>query len=64
MIFVLIESLDYFKNYLDLEPGDIAVYKSLIFSPWALKVIFGLISDNIKIFGLKRKPYLVAMGFL
>lgn len=24
----------------------------------------GLISDNIPIFGLKRKPYLVAMGFL
>jgi sugar phosphate permease len=64
MIFVLLESLDYFKNYLDSEPGDIAVYKSIIMFPWALKVIFGLISDNIKIFGLKRKPYLVVFGFL
>ena len=36
----------------------------MIFSPWALKVVFGLITDNIKIFGYKRKPYLVGMGFL
>ena len=64
VILIVLESLDLFKNYLDCEPGEIAVYKSIIFAPWALKVVFGLITDNIPIFGLKRKPYLIAMGFL
>ena len=64
VILIILESLDLFKNYLGCEPGEIAVYKSIIFAPWALKVFFGLISDNVKIFGLKRKPYLVFMGFL
>ena len=64
VILIILESFDLFKNYLDCEPGEIAVYKSIIFAPWALKVFFGLISDNIKIFGLKRRPYLIIMGFL
>ena len=64
VILIVLESLDLFKNYLGCEPGEIAIYKSIIFLPWALKVFFGLISDNVPIFGLKRKPYLIFMGFL
>ena len=64
VILIVLESLDLYKSYLDCEPGEVAVYKSIVFAPWALKVFFGLISDNVKIFGLKRKPYLIIMGFL
>ena len=27
--------------------------------PWSFKILYGLISDNVPIFGLKRKPYLL-----
>ena len=32
--------------------------------PWSIKIIFGLISDNIPLFGSHRKSYLLIMGFL
>ena len=63
-ILVVLEAIDLFKSYMDAEPGDVSVYKGLIFLPWSLKVIFGLITDNFPIFGLKTKPYLVFFGYV
>ena len=34
------------------------------FLPWSVKIIFGLISDNVPLFGSRRKSYLLIMGFL
>lgn len=31
--------------------------------PWSLKIIYGLITDNVPLCGLKRKPYLIFFGF-
>jgi hypothetical protein len=53
---------DYYKEYLGLDPGEMAVYISIIHIPWSLKILYGLISDNVPIFGTKRKSYLVIMG--
>lgn len=55
---------DLYKSYLGADPGDMAMYNSLIMLPWSLKILYGLITDNIPIFGLKRKPYLILFGFL
>ena len=55
-IMVTLCQQDYFKAYLNQEPGDMAVYSSLIVLPWSLKIIWGLITDNVPICGLKRKP--------
>ena len=63
-ILVVLEAIDLFKSYMDAEPGDVSVYKGLIFLPWSLKVVFGLITDSFPIFGLKRKPYLIFFGYL
>lgn len=41
-----------------------ALYNSLITLPWCFKIIYGLITDNVPICGLKRKPYLIFFGFL
>lgn len=41
-----------------------ALYNSLITLPWSLKVIYGIITDNVPIFGLKRRPYLIFFAFL
>ena len=55
---------DYFKAYLSQEPGDMAIYSSIIVLPWSLKILWGLITDNIPICGLKRKPYLIFFGWI
>ena len=41
-----------------------AIYNSIINLPWSLKIFFGLITDNVKLCGLKRKPYLIFFGLL
>jgi len=41
-----------------------AVYNSIINLPWSLKIFFGLVTDNIRICGLKRKPYLIFFGLV
>ena len=58
------EYQDLFKTYLDQDPGDAAIYNSIIAIPFSIKVFFGIISDNIKIFGLRRKPYLIFFAFV
>ena len=41
-----------------------SVYTALISLPWSLKLIYGIITDNVKIFGLRRKPYLIFFALL
>ena len=53
---------DYFKEYLGLDPGEMAVYISIIHIPWSFKILYGLISDNVPIMGTRRKSYLIIMG--
>lgn len=55
---------DYFKQYLGLDPGEMATYLSIVHIPWSLKILYGLISDNVPICGTRRKNYLVAMGIV
>ena len=35
---------------------------SLISLPWSLKILYGLISDNVPICGTRRKSWLIIMG--
>lgn len=41
-----------------------AMYSSLMTLPWSFKIFYGLITDNVPIFGLKRKPYLIFFAFV
>jgi hypothetical protein len=40
------------------------LYMSMIHIPWSVKIIYGLISDNVPIAGTNRKSYIVIMGIL
>lgn len=44
---------------MDCEPSELTFYTAMINLPWSFKILYGLISDNVPIFGLKRKPYLL-----
>ena len=53
-----------FKEYMKLEPSQMQYYDSIIVSPWTVKIFYGLLSDNVKICGSKRKSYIIILGFL
>ncbi|TFG34607.1 MFS transporter [Candidatus Thorarchaeota archaeon] len=54
-----------FLDYLSLDVFGRIVIQAVIWAPWYLKVIFGLLSDNVPIrkYG-RRKPYIFAAGIL
>lgn len=37
---------------------------SIIHIPWSVKIIYGIVSDNLPIAGTRRKSYIVIMGFV
>lgn len=56
--------MDLFKQYLKLEPAEMQLLTSIICMPWSLKVIYGLIADNVPICGSKRRTYIAINGLL
>ena len=40
------------------------IYISIIHIPWSFKILYGLISDNVPIFGTRRKSWLIIMGII
>jgi hypothetical protein len=63
-VMVGLASQDLFKEYLKQDPSDMAVYNSIISLPWCFKIVMGIITDNVKLCGLKRKPYLIIFAIL
>lgn len=61
---VLISVQDLFRQYLKLDPGIMTYYTTIVGLPWSIKIIYGLISDNLPILGLKRKSYIIMMGLI
>lgn len=55
---------DFYKSYLHLDPGYMAQLESFSGMPWSVKLLYGMISDNIPICGSKRKSYVVILGAL
>lgn len=56
--------MDYFKEHLKLQPAEMQLLSSFISFPWCIKLVYGLIADNVPIYGSKRKSYLVINGLL
>ncbi|CAG9310539.1 unnamed protein product [Blepharisma stoltei] len=54
----------FYKDILELPPDATQFLKSLIWIAWYIKPIFGLLSDNIPIFGYHRKSYLFLSGIM
>ena len=54
----------YYKDDYRLQPSESALYNSLLLIPWILKPVLGLVSDNIFLFGYRRKSYLIIAAFI
>ena len=52
------------KQHYKVEPGEMQTLMSFTYLAWSIKIIFGLISDNIPILGSRRKSYLLIMAVL
>ena len=61
-VLVYLASSDLFKAYYHLDPGHVQTIQAFTFLPWSIKIFYGLISDNIPIFGSRRKSYLLIMA--
>lgn len=58
-VLVYLASADLFKAYYKLSPSQVQNIQSFVFLPWSIKILYGLISDNVPLFGSRRKSYLV-----
>ena len=47
------------KNTLHLSPQAMAGFLALVVLPWNFKLILGLVSDNVPLFGTRRRDYLM-----
>ena len=47
-----------------LEPAEVAGLMGMVAIPQSFKIIYGVISDNIKILGSKRKGHIILMTIL
>ncbi len=60
----------FFKQALGLNPAQVTEYLAILTLPWAIKPLYGLVSDFIPLFGYRRKTWLLvtnalaASGFL
>ena len=63
-VLVHLASADLFKAYYHLEPGRIQTLQAFTFLPWSIKIVYGLVSDNVPICGSRRKSYLLIAAIL
>ncbi|OQS03342.1 folate-Biopterin Transporter (FBT) family [Thraustotheca clavata] len=66
MILGFIPSLGYpvFTQYLNFNGYESASYSILVTISWSLKFFVGIFTDCFSLFGLKRKPYMIAGWFV
>ena len=63
-ILVYLASSDLFKAYYHMEPGRVQSIQAFTMIPWSIKILYGLISDNIPICGSTRKSYLILFSIV
>jgi hypothetical protein len=51
-----------FKEHYNMDPGYVEVLSGIIGLPWSFKIFYGLLSDNVPIYGSKRKNYCVILS--
>ncbi|CDW79847.1 folate-biopterin transporter family [Stylonychia lemnae] len=64
LTFFTLEVKDLMKHYLNVEPAKLQSTTALLFIPWSIKIIYGMLSDCVPIYGYRRKYYLIINGFL
>ena len=61
---LILSTQNYFKTVLLMQPEAMQEYISVLAIAWSIKIVYGLVSDNIPIFGTRRKSYVIIMGLI
>lgn len=59
-----VASTFFYKDELGLTPAQVGLMATAFTIPWSVKPIYGLLSDRVPIWKLRRKPYLVLAGLM
>lgn len=54
----------YLKDVLHMDASQITNYLAVLTIPWAIKPLYGLLSDCLPLFGYRRKAYLLLMNLV
>jgi len=54
----------YLKDTLHLGPAEMAAVTGLFTIPWAIKPLYGFLSDGFPLWGYRRRSYLILAGFV
>lgn len=54
----------YMKDVQKVQPSESQVYSGIIYIPWVVKPIWGILTDVLPVAGYRRRPYLVLAGIL
>ena len=55
---------DLFKNYYELEPSKTQFYITLVWMPWSLKIIYGVVADSFSPCGSRKKSWIIFWGLV
>lgn len=61
---LVLATLDLFKNYYGLEPATVQYLTMIMFLPWSVKVLWGIIADTVQVCGSRKKSWLIINGFI
>jgi MFS family permease len=63
-VLVGLATANLYKEYYGLDPGYVQVLSTFSGIPWSFKIFYGLISDNVPLFGSRRRSYLILLSIL
>lgn len=55
---------DLFKAYLHLEPSETQFLNAIIAFPWAIKLVYGILSDSVPFYGSRKRSYYILNSVL
>ena len=55
---------DLLKNYYGLEPAKTSFWIAMIWIPWQLKILCGIIADSISICGSRKKSWIIVWALV
>ena len=56
--FIDLSVMDLYKDYLKIQPAEMQMLGSITSFPWCIKILYGLIADNVPICGSRRRVYI------
>ncbi|GLT85221.1 hypothetical protein SLE2022_034170 [Rubroshorea leprosula] len=54
----------YMKDVQQAQPSEAQIYSGITMIPWIIKLLWGILTDVLPLFGYRRRPYFILAGLL